>query len=759
LNRRRFLPFICVIFLVSVGLSIPVLAEDTLLSSQAWQYHTTMPTTPDDTDHYAWVWQGGGDINDIFMIDSDYGWAAGSNLLLSTTNGGATWHARDAEVGTDREYYDIHFVDRQTGWLVGKHKFRDVYWNQAMIMHTADGGDTWQAQLSGENFIGPLEKVQFIDANIGWAADYGGHFLRTTNGGTNWTVVDTTFAGPFFFLDANSGWMSSGNDVYHTTDGGVNWSVQDTLTSSGFNAIWFTDASHGWMAGRELVSPDTFEGIIFATTDGGTNWTEQYSSGNPTGDAGLFDIVFEDTSSGWTVGSRGIILSTTDSGSSWAPLESDVLAELRSTQTAGGTVWAAGEGTMISSQDGGANWDEQGSSWPELHGVEALDENRAWIVGDQGTVLRTTNAGRTWVQQRDIPGPKLEWFSVSFSGLGSGYAVGEGGNSIVTADSGHSWSFYHTGMVSDLHGVHFPVSIEGWAVGDRGAIMHTTDGGQNWTDQATLIRDDFQAVHFVDALEGWIVGVDPVADMQGMHDGVLLQTTNGGQTWSNLGNQGMWDVDFVGSATGWTVESNFNISTSWHRSFIHRTTDGGSNWVKIPNTLPEGFKRYLRAVDFTSSDNGWLGGHGLLRTDTGGAQWLPKLEMTGAGITDLAMVGPDEGWAVGEDGLILHRETTFSPVTGLTISASGNDAVLHWTDTGATSYKIYRATNDPFFTPDDGVNLIATITDNTYPDTGALGTSAGNHTYQVYGVDNYAPPAASTLRVGEFDYDLSAGDP
>ena len=38
------------------------------------------------SDHFEWVWQGGGDINDIFMIHRYYGWAAGNNLLLSTTD-------------------------------------------------------------------------------------------------------------------------------------------------------------------------------------------------------------------------------------------------------------------------------------------------------------------------------------------------------------------------------------------------------------------------------------------------------------------------------------------------------------------------------------------------------------------------------------------------------------------------------------------------------------------------------------------------
>ena len=190
-------------------------------------------------------------------------------------------------------------------------------------------------------------------------------------------------------------------------------------------------------------------------------------------------------------------------------------------------------------------------------------------------------------------------------------------------------------------------------MGDDGVIRHTSDGGLNWTAQSSHVIYDLQAVHFVDGLEGWIVGVDPASFE--IIKGVLLHTVNGGQTWNNLGNKGGWDVDFVGKASGWTLESHFYAWEPQHHSSIHRTTDGGSTWTEI-DTLWTGFGRSLRAIDFVSPGNGWLGGGGLLRTGTGGERWWPKLVLTGAGITDLAFVSPDVGWAVGRDGLILHRQ-------------------------------------------------------------------------------------------------------
>jgi len=98
-----------------------------------------------------------------------------------------------------------------------------------------------------------------------------------------------------------------------------------------------------------------------------------------------------------------------------------------------------------------------------------------------------------------------------------------------------------------------------------------------------------------------------------------------------------------------------------------------------------------------------------------------------------------------------------SDVDGLGISQSGHNAVLTWTDTGATEYKVYRSTV-PYFTPDDATNLLATVTTATFTDSGAVGSAATNYFYKVRGVDACPPANPNYIqRVGEFDFNLVAG--
>jgi hypothetical protein len=100
-----------------------------------------------------------------------------------------------------------------------------------------------------------------------------------------------------------------------------------------------------------------------------------------------------------------------------------------------------------------------------------------------------------------------------------------------------------------------------------------------------------------------------------------------------------------------------------------------------------------------------------------------------------------------------------SDVDGLSVSKSGNDVILNWLDApGVTEYRIYRAEDDPYFTPDDATNYLSSSATNSFTDSGAAGDASKNYYYKVLGVD-ICPPADPnyTQRVGEFDFTLVPG--
>ena len=74
---------------------------------------------------------------------------------------------------------DIFFVDGHNGWIVG---------NSGMIMHSTDGGATWNAQASG--VTNNLQRAFFVNARVGYVGMAGrSSILRTADGGETWERI------------------------------------------------------------------------------------------------------------------------------------------------------------------------------------------------------------------------------------------------------------------------------------------------------------------------------------------------------------------------------------------------------------------------------------------------------------------------------------------------------------------------------------------------------------------------------------------
>ncbi|MEJ2104059.1 MAG: YCF48-related protein [Ignavibacteriaceae bacterium] len=124
---------------------------------------------------------------------------------MKTTDGGNNWITQMS--GSEYQFEDVHFVNPDTGWVVGEDLSVQHY---AVIFKTVDGGATWNIQTFGsdDSFSG----VQFVNDNTGWVV--GGNnnaaiILHTTNGGDNWipeAANTTNLLSAVYFVDENKGW-------------------------------------------------------------------------------------------------------------------------------------------------------------------------------------------------------------------------------------------------------------------------------------------------------------------------------------------------------------------------------------------------------------------------------------------------------------------------------------------------------------------------------------------------------------------------
>ena len=225
------------------------------------------------------------------------------------------------------------------------------------------------------------------------------------------------------------------------------------------------------------------------------------------------------------------------------------------------TTWAVGlRGTIIKTTDKGKTWLFQPSGTTEnLAGVVAVDANTAWAVGYHSTILKTTD-GATWETQTGAPDMHL--FAVGAVDANTVWAVGTNGIIVKTTDGGATWESQTSGTTNDLFDISVLNSETAWAVGNRGILLKTTDGGTTWLALSWGFFEDFFCVAAVDAETAWLVG----------RIAMILKTTDGGATWSGEtygSTDVLWDVAALDANTVWAVGANGTIV---------KTTDGGATW-------------------------------------------------------------------------------------------------------------------------------------------------------------------------------------
>ena len=136
----------------------------------------------------------------------------------------------------------VHFVDNQTGWIVGQ---------GGKVLKTADGGLTWTAQNGGSS---QLTDVYFIDSLHGWICGDEGTVLVTRNGGDIWTEQTTSTTISFnslLFVSKMEGWVVGANGtILYTKDGGVTWQPQQSSTENGLFHIDQSPDGTIWTVGE-----------------------------------------------------------------------------------------------------------------------------------------------------------------------------------------------------------------------------------------------------------------------------------------------------------------------------------------------------------------------------------------------------------------------------------------------------------------------------------------------------------------------------
>jgi photosystem II stability/assembly factor-like uncharacterized protein len=255
--------------------------------------------------------------------------------------------------------------------------------------------------------------------------------------------------------------------VLLSDDQGRTWRQADVPASSDLVAVAFPTATQGWAVGHD--------GIVLRSTDAGATWArvldghqagklmvEHYKREAVAGDAAktetllkeaerfaaqgaenpFLDITFENETTGYLVGAFGLMFRTTDGGATWQPwLQPEANPQglhLYAVRAVGGEVYVVGEQGLSLKLDRAA-----GRLRPlelpykgTLFGV--IGNPRALLVhGLRGTVLRSTDQGRSW--HPVATGLQVGLTASAVDAQGRFVIVSQAGHVLVSSDDGASF--------------------------------------------------------------------------------------------------------------------------------------------------------------------------------------------------------------------------------------------------------------------------------------------------------------------------------
>lgn len=316
--------------------------------------------------------------------------------------------AADLRHFADAPLHAVHFVDESEGWAAG---------DEGVVWHTIDGGANWERQPTGVR--ASLRSIHFLNPFIGWIA--GREELPYGQGSAGVLLL--------------------------TRDGGLKWERWSMNAFTGLNYVYFVDPKTGFAVGD---GSETFPTGIFQSTDSGQTWKPVPGPRRPSWMA----ADFQDAQTGALVGASGWLGVLRQNTLVTAEMEHLGGRAVRGVKVFGKKAIAVGQGGLIlSSRDSaGARWgyadsqtklpSEVKASW-DFHAVHVLG-NDIWIVGRPGSaVLHSPDQGETWNVLRT--GQFLPLNGVFFTTASRGWAVGEFGSILGTSDGGKTWQVQHRG--------------------------------------------------------------------------------------------------------------------------------------------------------------------------------------------------------------------------------------------------------------------------------------------------------------------------
>lgn len=295
--------------------------------------------------------------------------------------------------------------------------------------------------------------------------------------------------------------------------------------------------------------------------------------------------------------------------------------------------------------------------------ISYIDSLNIWVCGDSGTVIYTSNGGRTWQVQN--PNTLSDIRDINFPNLNTGYLIywqietpSFGTVLMKTTDMGNTWNqLFFKENDKFFHSIKFKDSLNGWMIGENGYILRTNDGGIEWQQMNIILSPfsrlpvldiDFYSPEFGIACGGYM-------DIAG----VIWRTTDYGNNWRALivGPEPIQRIKFIDSTKIFGLGGDYEYGSSTVVSY-----DSGKTFTYtsldifgIPPTMA--FRTHSEIWSSLGIDP-----YFLKSIDTGNTFYLIETPDS-IKIEDIVFFDSSNGMAVGRDGIIMkYSKNNFTKV-------------------------------------------------------------------------------------------------
>lgn len=280
------------------------------------------------------------------------------------------------------------------------------------------------------------------------------------------------------------------------------WYNQVSGVSENLYGVAFANKDTGVVVGGSLNNS-----VFLRTLDGGMHWSPTYFNDTKW----MYDVVYLGDGAFIACGNNGVMYKSTDYGQSWLPRPS------------------------------GTN------EW--LYNLFFLNPDTGYCVGQNGLILRSVNGGNNWsALSYQAPSTLL---SICFLDELHGITCGMGGRMFRTTDGGNQWEEVNNEENKTLKSISMLTPDTVMVCGINGMIEFSSDSGLNWVTQISTTPYNLNDMVFSDKHTGYIAG-----------DGVLLKTTDGGQTWFQMNypvTTELFGIDVIDFGTAYAVGESGTI--------------------------------------------------------------------------------------------------------------------------------------------------------------------------------------------------------